>query len=211
MSDLRSLFIAALLVADIGWAAPPQLVVQGNGRGATACLACHGSNGAGNAQAGYPALAGLPEAYTIKQLGDFKNATRSHALMTPIAQAMNADEIKAAATYYAALPQVKAKPTTAAAVTSSGAILANRGAWDRGVPPCLKCHGIDGSGVAPHFPFIAGQHAFYIAAQLKNWQTGVRRNDPLNMMKSVADKLSADEIQAVAAYFSSLVPSQVKK
>lgn len=210
MGSSRSLFFVGLCAVNMAWAAAPQLVTQGNGRGATACLACHGADGAGNAQAGYPALAGLPEAYTIKQLSDFKNATRSHALMSPIAQAMSADEIKAAAAYYAALPRIK--PATAGAIASSpGAILASRGAWDRGVPPCLKCHGTDGSGVAPHFPFIAGQHASYIVTQLQNWKSGVRRNDPLNMMKAIADKLNAEEIQSVAAYFSSLAPANVKK
>ncbi len=43
-----------------------------NGReGVTACVACHGANGEGNQELGYPRLAGLHPKYIAKQLQDF--------------------------------------------------------------------------------------------------------------------------------------------
>ena len=70
------------------------------------------------------------------------------------------------------------------------------------MPACFACHGVEGAGIPPHFPSIAGQNSAYIANQLKNWQTGARLNDPQGLMKAVADKLSAEDISAVSAYLA---------
>ena len=43
----------------------------------TACIACHGPRGTGNAQAGFPTLAGQHASYTIQQLQAFKEQKRS--------------------------------------------------------------------------------------------------------------------------------------
>ena len=45
------------------------LATQGKGA-IPACMACHGANGEGNAQAGYPRLAGLDYGYLAKQMKD---------------------------------------------------------------------------------------------------------------------------------------------
>ncbi|WP_373509996.1 c-type cytochrome [Thiocapsa sp.] len=48
---------------------------------------------------------------------------------------------------------------------------------------------------------IGNQPASYIKAQLHAWKTGARINDPLGLMKSVADRLSDAEVEALAAYY----------
>lgn len=58
--------------------------------------------------------------------------------------------------------------------------------------------------MAPAFPSLAGQHAGYTVAQLQAWKTGARTNDPLQLMKTVAEKLSEEEMRAVAAYLATL-------
>ena len=50
---------------------------------AAACASCHGAKGEGKADLGFPALAGLPEAYILKQLRDFRAGTRAHAPAGP--------------------------------------------------------------------------------------------------------------------------------
>lgn len=178
---------------------------QGNGRGAAPCIACHGVDGAGQAQAGYPRLAGLDAAYLEKQLDDFANGTRGSAVMLPTASALSADERQALATYYSQLPlpPALANPATPVpAAESLGARLATRGDWDRDVPGCVQCHGPAGVGVGTHFPPLAGQPASYLAAQLRAWQQGTRHNDPLQLMQHLSAALTAQDIEAVSAWFA---------
>lgn len=204
-SSISHTFTAAMFMAASGaGAAPPPIVTQGNGA-AVACASCHGVDGAGNPQAGFPALAQLPAAYVSKQIADFKAGTRSHPVMTPIAKAMSPEEIESSARHYASQPLPKSGASTAEpAVIARGRDLAINGAWDRQVPPCFKCHAADGLGVAPAFPPIAGQHATYTVSQLKAWKTGARTNDPQTLMKTVAEKLSEEDIHAVAEYLATL-------
>lgn len=45
--------------------------------GVSACIACHGANGQGNAPAGFPALSGQHASYTIAQLKAYRNGYRA--------------------------------------------------------------------------------------------------------------------------------------
>lgn len=176
---------------------------------AATCAACHGADGLGNAGAGFPALAGLPALYLEQQLYSFKHGTRENAVMTGIAKGLKAKDRKVIASYYAALA-VPEKPEPSPLPTGPGALLAANGAWGHattGLPSCNSCHGPYGLGVGNAFPRLAGQPANYIAAQLKDWQSGSRKNDPLHLMRNVAEKLSPEEIRAVAAYYAALSPN----
>lgn len=176
-----------------------------NGTGAvSACMQCHGANGEGQAAAGFPRLAGQNKDYLVKQLTDFKAKLRKNPLMGPIANTLGLAQINDVADYYASLPPWKAgsNPVPVTPQTTHGAQLAHQGNWDKGMPACFACHGVDGSGIPPHFPSIAGQNATYIANQLNEWKAGTRINDPDGLMKAVADKLSAEDISAVSAYLA---------
>jgi cytochrome c553 len=175
---------------------------QGNGKGAAPCMACHGADGAGQAAAGNPRLAGLDAAYLRKQLDDFASGTRSNPVMQPMATALSEDERHAMATYYSQQPLAMKPATALPAPDSAGAVLATRGDWSRGVPGCVQCHGPGGSGVGANFPPLAGQPASYIEAQLKAWQQGTRHNDPLQLMQHLSAALGAQDIEAVAAWFA---------
>lgn len=185
-------------------AAPPAIVTQGKGA-AIACASCHGMEGAGNSAGGYPALAQMPQAYFTKQIADFKSGTRNHPVMTPIAKALTAEDAEAAASYFATQTRMQSPSApTDAGLIARGEKLANNGAWDRGVPACFKCHAPGGTGVAPSFPPLAGQHVVYTLSQLEAWKKGARNNDPLQLMKTVTEKLSDDDMRAVAAYVATL-------
>jgi cytochrome c553 len=124
--------------------------------------------------------------------------------MTPIAQTLRGDEREAVARYYAGLSGSATLTEPVPEMNSAGARLANQGRWSQGLPACVQCHGAMGSGVGAIFPALAGQSALYIENQLYAWQQGTRTSGPLGLMKVVASKLSATDIQAVAAYFSAL-------
>lgn len=68
----------------------------------TACIACHGPKGMGNAQAGFPVLSGQHAAYIVLQLNAFKEGKRKNDLnhiMQDISNRMNQDDMNAVAHY----------------------------------------------------------------------------------------------------------------
>lgn len=68
----------------------------------TACIACHGPKGTGNAQAGFPLLSGQQAAYTLKQLMAFKEGKRRNDLqhiMQGISANMSQDDMEAVSHY----------------------------------------------------------------------------------------------------------------
>jgi cytochrome c553 len=68
----------------------------------TACIACHGPQGTGNAQAGFPSLSGQHAPYTILQLEAFQNKTRTtdlNHIMQDISKRMNKEDMEAVAYY----------------------------------------------------------------------------------------------------------------
>lgn len=178
---------------------------QGNGHGAAPCMACHGADGGGQAAAGFPRLAGLNADYVNKQLADYASGARTNSVMGGNAKALSVDEREALAWYYSKLPiPAAAVPSTSTppAADGVGALLATRGRWAQKVPGCVQCHGPRGVGVGAHFPPLLGQPPGYIVAQLKAWQTGTRKNDPLQLMQHVAAALSDADMRAVAAWFA---------
>jgi cytochrome c553 len=204
MPGLRQLLIV-LVLAPLPLAAvatdAATIVQQGNGKGAAPCMACHGVAGGGMAVNGYPRLAGLDAAYIQRQLDDFANGTRTNPVMQPNASALGEDERAALARYYSALP-LPAPAVVAPPADGAGAQLATNGDWRRGLPACVQCHGPGGVGVGANFPPLAGQGAAYIASQLRAWQQGTRRNDPLQLMQHVAKRLTPQEVDAVAGWFA---------
>ena len=65
---------------------------------------------------------------------------------------------------------------------------------------CQNCHGMEGQSSSPNYPKLASQNAEYLQRQLFNFKLGKRQS--AEMKAQVAD-LSAAEVQALAAYFSS--------
>lgn len=69
--------------------------------------------------------------------------------------------------------------------------------------PCVTCHGANGIGTMPHFPNLAGQKSQYLAQQLYAYRDGRRQNE---MMRIIAEPLSDEDIEDLAAYYESLPP-----
>ena len=66
---------------------------------------------------------------------------------------------------------------------------------------CGACHGADGSKPsAPDQPILAGQYYDYLVKALADYKSGKRNNA---IMKAFAASLSTQEIEDVAAWFSS--------
>lgn len=184
-------------------AADPATLANTGGNGQAACASCHGPDGGG--QASFPRLAGLDASYLQNQLDSFASGTRLNPVMEPVAKALTPEDRAAMAAYYAKLPVPAAlvgRAPSPADDRSPGARLVREGAWNRGVPACEQCHARGGSGVGSAFPPITGQPAGYISAQLNAWKAGSRKNDPLQLMRTVSKKLTADEVTAVSEWLA---------
>jgi cytochrome c553 len=241
----------------------PDVVAHGRQPDVRACGSCHRAEGTGGPE--NASLAGLPAAYVIQQIQDYKSGARKFAgpqrspsvLMTAIAKASNEEEIKAAAAYFSQLkPKANIKVVEADAVPATQIarvfyMLAKdggtepigqriievpedaaqfehrdtrsqfmayvpKGSIERGkalvttggagvTTPCAICHGPDLNGVAS-IPGIAGRSPSYLVRQLYDIQQHARAGSAAALMAPVVEKLSHDDMIALAAYVASLQP-----
>jgi thiosulfate dehydrogenase len=122
--------------------------------------------------------------------------------MAPLARSLGARDRTQLADYYAALG---ARARQSGNASNGGDDrLALRGRWSEEIPACVQCHGENGSGIGAAFPPLAAQPSAYLAAQLRAWQRGTRRGDPLAMMQRIASRLSDVDVRAVADYFAAI-------
>jgi cytochrome c553 len=66
---------------------------------------------------------------------------------------------------------------------------------------CLACHGADGNSTNPEWPKIAGQHAGYIAKQLRDFKAGKQRNNPV--MFGMVAALSEQDMENLGVFYAS--------
>lgn len=173
------------------------------------CENCHGKDGAGNAKLGAPAIAGLPSWYVEAQLNKFRTGIRgAHPddyeglRMRPMARQMKTEaEVKEVTAYVASLTKKDAAPSL-----QGGDATAGSAAY--GV--CLACHGADAKGnQAMNAPPLAGQHDWYLLAQLKKFKAGHRGVNPKDITGGQMRPMSmtlADEqaMKNVVAHISTL-------
>ena len=169
----------------------------------TECAACHGVTGVSPA-ANWPNLAGQGSKYLIKQITDIKEGRRSVPEMMPFVSKLSTQDIEDIAAYYASQPAPQG--ATDSKYVSLGESLYRGGDTKRNIPACASCHSPTGKGNAPGgFPHIAGQKVDYTIKQLKDFREGDRTNDgDIKIMRTIAEKLSNKEVEAVANYISGL-------
>lgn len=71
--------------------------------------------------------------------------------------------------------------------------------------PCAICHGQDFKGIG-ELPSIAGRPPTYVVRQLNDMKTGARSGTAMALMKAVVDKLTIDDMIAIAAYLGARDP-----
>ena len=167
------------------------------GRGATLaqrCAICHGPQGVSDANS--PNLAGQFAAVTYKELNDFKTGARVNVVMSPFAATMSNQDMLDVAAYYAYLPRV---PSNHLDPGIAAPRIVTTGAPMRNIAPCGSCHGdIDNKAGSP---WLGGQSAVYVKAQLNAFSSGTRRNDISQQMRNIARQMTAEEIDQVARYY----------
>ncbi len=168
------------------------------------CGACHGLDG-NSVDAQYPKLADQSEQYIVRQLTDFKSATRQNPIMIGMAMPLSTQDMHDIGAYFASQ---KSRPGVAdQALVEHGQKLFRQGDRTRDIPACMACHSIDGSGnPGSMYPHLAGQHAQYVEAALKAWHDGGSWGSDTysQIMPTIAKKLDAKDIAAVASYIEGL-------
>jgi cytochrome c553 len=164
------------------------------------CFLCHGMQGEAASELS-PRLAGQNAAYLAKQLANFKSGERSSSAMRPMAAGLSADDMRAVALYFS---RQKAEPhvPTDPALAARGRTVYEKGGQATEVAACIGCHGERAQGTES-LPRLAGQFPVYLATQLKNFGSRQRTNDNA-VMHTIAVRMTAEEIEAVAAYLGSL-------
>lgn len=194
---------AAALVASLAAviASPPSIGADAKQLVTTLCAACHGEDG--NSSVGvYPKLAGLQADYIVKQIKDFVAGKRKNELMTPIAENLSSGDIPAIAAHFSAQKPAPGKVENPQLVAAGKRIFED-GNTTSGVPACAGCHQPDAAG-NERFPRLAGQHQAYILQELTDLKSGLRANDRGRVMRAVAERMTEDEMKAVAEYLAGL-------
>jgi cytochrome c553 len=168
---------------------------------ATVCSACHGEGGNSLVPI-FPRLAGQQPVYLAKQLTEFLAGKRKNDVMAPILALIKADDVPGLAAYFAG--QKPASGTVLdAKLAAAGRQLFEEGNEASGVPACMGCHQAGGVG-NERYPRLAGQHQAYVIQQITNFKAGERTNDKGRVMRAVAERLTEQEVAAVAEYIAGL-------
>jgi cytochrome c553 len=135
------------------------------------------------------------EGYLYLQLRDFKKGARQNEIMTPIAQALERDDMKALAAYFAqktwpVLTQAAASDdVTRTAKTVNSAV------------QCTSCHleRYQGTGTVPR---LAGQSHDYLAKTTLDFRSGERGNNP--GMTGLMKATSEPDLATMSVYLAGL-------
>jgi len=202
---MKKLVIAVLTAAILGLI-PNLLLAEGDAAAGQAksalCGSCHGVDG-NSLMAMNPKLAGQSVRYMVKQLQEFKSGARESAIMASMVLSLSDQDMEDIAAWYSSQ-----QPTIQGANPESIELaerLYRGGNSEIAVAACSACHSPTGKGNAPAgFPLLSGQHAEYTLQQLKNFRSGARQNDGSAMMRTVVERLTDKELEALASYVSGL-------
>ena len=171
------------------------------------CETCHGLSARGFIGTNpMPRLAGQQPAYIKNQLEAFIERRRLNPVMGNVAHVLSPAMVEGLASRFKDLdpPPYDGAPKD---LVSEGEKIFHEGVPDAEVPACETCHGSDAHGL-DQFPRLAGQLDGYVINKLTNWPRE-RGQDPKNpdnseIMAPIAEKLTKEQIAAVAAYVSNL-------
>ncbi len=205
--------VIAIALATMGFAHAAGSATAGQGK-AGMCMGCHGMDGNSMVPM-FPSLAGQNERYIAKQLADTKSGARVINEMTALVGMLQQQDFEDLGAFYAT-QTIKPGQAGAADQVALGKSIYMGGNVETGVTACAACHSPTGAGNSgAGFPSLEGQHATYVAAQLRKFRLGarhsgaataeVRTNDgDTRMMRDIAFKLKDFEIDALAAYIAGM-------
>ncbi len=174
-------------------------IAEGKRAAEKVCAGCHGVNGVSLTE-GIPHLAGQRPVYLYLELKAYQSGVRGSSAMRDAVQLLSDDALMKTAAYYASLdPPVPARSAPAAAAKSDPLQAAKAAAAG-----CGGCHGDDGVSKTPGTPSLAGMDPKYLAAAMKAYKSGQRKND---VMGSMVAALSDADIANLGVYYALQKPA----
>ena len=173
-----------------------------------ACTACHGKEGRATREGYFPRIAGKPAGYLFNQLANFRDGRRENAAMTYLVQHLGDDYLREMAQHFASLdlPYPPAQPATLATLAADDARraeqLVKQGDRSRDIPACVACHGDALTGASPAMPGLLGLPRDYVIGQFGAWRTGQRRATGPDCMAQISERLTPNDISALAAWLA---------
>jgi cytochrome c553 len=207
---VRSMIVLVAVLGAMGLS--PSAVAQDAKAGEKKAAMCIGCHGIPDYKASFPEVYRVPmitgqnAKYLESALAQYKKGDRKHPTMRGIAASLSDQDMADLAAYYST--QAKAEPVPAepkAEVPADIAALLKKG-------NCASCHGANYSApIDPSYPKIAGQHADYLYAALREYQIDknplVGRNNAI--MMGMVRPFTLAETKTLAKYFASL-PGELK-
>ena len=166
------------------------------------CIACHAIDG-NSVVSVNPRLAGQHAAYISKQLNNFKSGLRENIVMAGMVANLTEKDIINLGNYFSE-QDILLSSAQKNGVGSLGENIFRAGIKSKGVAACAGCHGPSGHGIPDKYPRLNAQHSEYTLAQLNAFRLGLRKNDPEAVMRTIAQKLTEQEMQSVADYIQGL-------
>ena len=166
------------------------------------CAACHGADG-NSAVNIWPKIAGQSENYLRTQIAAFRDGDRVDPSMQPMVANLSDQDVADLAAYFSsqAVESGEADPEQ----VQLGALIYRGGNSETAVPACTSCHLPDGSGNnQASWPALKGQHPEYVVKQLQAYASGDRATDPASMMQEISQRLTKQEMKAVAQFVTGL-------
>ncbi len=186
---------------------------------ARSCAVCHGNDGIADLT-GVPNLAGQQAEYLVKQLTEMRVAAearlgrgptpppvpshrayqiehRDNRVMDRLVASLDNDTVRFVAEFFAVLPRACPPPQP-------------RGESPRILARCAVCHGENGVSPVPRIPNLAGQHALYLADQIRRMRAAQRGEvfigadiaHASGVMGPQAIPLEEDQVGALAVWFA---------
>ena len=149
----------------------------------------------------FPQLAGQPTPYFVAQMKAFRDKSRSEEnakrFMWGISSRLSDMEIEQLASFYEKQTPVSLGKISDKVKYDIGKDIFTKGHLDKGVPPCMACHGEKGEG-RESTPRLGSQHEVYLKRQLKVFYGNER--PAAVAMHEVVKGLSETDIEAIAQY-----------
>jgi len=201
---LLAALVLLLTTAQAG--ATPLQVPDTLAQRALACTGCHGASGKATPQGYVPRIAGKPAGYLTAQLLAFRDGRRVQDGMARLLVNLDDCYVAELAGYFSALtldyPPPAPNPQATPGSLALGRRLVQQGDPARGLTACVACHGAAMTGLAPAIPGLLGLPRDYLVAQLGAWRQQLRRASAPDCMATMAQRLQATDIMAVADWLS---------
>ena len=163
---------------------------------AAGCAGCHGEGGV-TKMPGMPNLVGQDPKYLVAAMKAYQSGQRKHDMMKSLLGALGEADFNNIALYYALQKPARAQ------TPASG----NAAAGKAAAAACSACHGDLGVSGNSANPSLAGQDAQYLAAAIRAYADGSRKDD---VMKGPAAGLDERVARDLAAFYAAQQPRPPK-